>query len=174
MAEPFIGEIRMFGFNFAPRGWAACDGQFIPINQNSALFSLLGTIYGGDGRTTFALPDLRSRMPLHYGQGPGLSSRSIGSKSGAETTTLTASNLPPHSHTIAVSSDVGNSTSPVGNIPAVPNDGESNFVDPAGQPAISNNATNVSGGGGQSFNNMPPYLAVNFCIALTGIFPSRS
>ena len=98
MSEPFIGEIRIFGFNFAPRGWALCDGQLLPISQNSALFSLLGTIYGGDGRTTFALPDLRGRAALHEGTGPGLSPRQLGQRSGSETNTLTVNQLPPHTH----------------------------------------------------------------------------
>ena len=167
MSEPFIGEIRMFGFNFAPRSWSFCDGQLLPINQNSALFSLLGTTYGGDGRTTFGLPDLRGRFPLHSGNGsagPGLTARNLGSKSGLQDTTL-----PAHTHSVPVSANIGNETSPVGNVPAVANDGESNYSD----TSTANSSTAVTGNSPVD-TNMPPYLAINFCIALTGLFPSRS
>lgn len=179
MSEPFIGEIRMFGFNFPPRGWSQCDGQLIAINTNQALFSLLGTTFGGDGRTTFALPDLRSRSPKHLGTGPGLASNAWGQKGGNEQTSLLLNNLPPHSHTVLskASPDVGNETSPVGNIPAVPNDGESNFVSPSAVPApTEQNSSGATGnvGSGTSFSNLPPYLAINFSIALLGIFPSRN
>src|SRR5262245_46307226 len=115
MAEPFIGEIRVFGFNFAPLGWATCDGQLLAISQNTALFSLIGTFYGGDGQTTFGLPDLRSRVPLHQGQGPGLSAHSLGSKTGAESVTLTAQQMPSHTHPVSCHGTKGASNSPVGN-----------------------------------------------------------
>jgi microcystin-dependent protein len=114
MSEPFVGEIRMFGFGFAPQGWALCDGQLLPINQNTALFSLLGTTYGGDGRTTFALPDLRSRVPVGQGQGPGLSSYAEGQASGAETVTLAASQMPGHTHQVKASSSAAGSGQPEG------------------------------------------------------------
>lgn len=174
MAEPFLGEIRMFGFNFNPRGWAQCNGQLLPIAQNTALFSLLGTIYGGDGRTTFALPELRGRFPMHYGNGPGLTGRPIGQRSGTEDVTLVTSQIPSHTHAATVTADVGDATSPVGTIPATANDGESNYRNSGSGTTLAAGTQGQASGGGQSHTNMPPYLAVNFCIALTGIFPSRS
>ena len=167
MAEPFIGEISMFAGNFAPRGWAFCDGQLLAISQNSALFSLLGTTYGGDGRTTFGLPDLRGRVPMHPGNGPGLSPRRLGEKGGSEANTLSVNSLPPHVHTLSVSNEEGELTSPVGNSMAVSDD--RNYIN-------GSNATNNTGtvGGGQAVNNIPPYLGVHFIIALVGIYPSRS
>lgn len=181
MSEPFIGQILMFGFNFPPRGWALCDGQVLPISSNTALFSLLGTTYGGNGTSTFGLPDLRGRSPRHFGNGPGLAATSIGQVGGIENSNLTLGNLPPHSHTLRpkVSSEIGNVTSPVGNIPAIPNDGESNFVDPAAVPAPAMELNDDGGatgnaGEGSSFSNLPPYLTINFSIALVGIFPPRN
>jgi microcystin-dependent protein len=171
MSEPFIGQIQMFGFNFAPRSWALCDGQLLPISQNSALFSLLGTIYGGDGRTTFALPELRGRMPMHFGNGPGLTNRAIGQKSGEQSHQLTEAEMPNHIHTRPVTAAVGDSTTPVGTVPATANDGESNYST-AAAGLSSNNA--ASSGGSQAHNNLPPYLVINFSIALFGVFPSRS
>lgn len=174
MAEPFIGEIRMFGFNFAPRGWALCNGQLLAISQNTALFSLIGTIYGGDGRTTFGLPDLRSRVPMHFGQGPGLSNQPIGAKSGAETTTLTVANLPAHNHAAQAAGPAGNSNDAIGNI----------WADDAGVSSATYSTATATGtmrgdaigntGGSQAFSNLQPYLATNFCIALVGLFPSRN
>ena len=169
MSDPFIAEIIMFGGNFAPRGWSYCNGQLLPINQHSALFSLLGTTYGGDGRTTLALPDLRGRVPVHSGgnsAGPGLTARRLGARSGQETVTLTANQIPPHGH--SASTATANRTSPQSNFPAVANDGESNYQ------SDTNTTSPPSGGGGQAHDNMPPYLAVNFIIALQGVFPSRS
>ena len=171
MSEPFLGQIQMFPFTFAPRAWSDCNGQLLPISQNSALFSLLGTTYGGDGWTTFALPDLRSRVPIHTGNGPGLSSRNLGSKSGAENHTLTVAEIPPHSHGPSVTADVGNQTSPVGASLATANDGESNYSN--SQNTTTGRATSNTGGG-QAHNNMPPFLTIRFCIALQGIYPSRS
>ncbi len=171
MSDPFIGQIQAFGFNFAPRNWAKCDGQLLPISQNQALFSLLGTIYGGDGRTTLALPDLRGRAPIHQGNGPGLSSRTIGQKGGAETHTLTAAQMPNHFHGVQVTSEVGDQTSPTNAKPATANDGESNYS-ASNENTVANSTTNT--GGNQSHNNMPPYLVINFCIALQGVYPSRS
>lgn len=168
-ADPFIGEIIMFAGNFAPRGWALCDGQLLPISSNTALFSLLGTIYGGDGSTTFALPDLRGRFPIHPGNGPGLTSVRQGQRGGSETHTLSTDNLPPHSHTMNIASNnEGNSTQPTGNVLAVSDD--RNYVSGTGEPMGSSSSI----GGSQAVNHLPPYNAVNFIIALQGIFPSRS
>jgi len=171
---PFIGEIQEFAGNFAPRGWAYCDGQLLAISSNTALFSIIGTIYGGDGRTTFALPDLRGRLAIHPGNGPGLSSRRLGEKSGTETNTITSANLPSHNHSgsiaIPVSSDEGDKSSPIGNYPAETS--EDSY-------SSSTNANNAGGvvlgntGGGQSVNNMMPYIANRYIIALQGVYPSR-
>lgn len=170
MASPFIGQIQPFGFNFPPRGWATCDGQLLPISQNTALFALLGTTYGGDGRTTFALPDLRGRVPIHMGNGPGLSSYTIGQKSGVETVTLTVPQLPSHNHTHACSSDDPNAGSPVNNVPAaVANPIYSTTQNALMSPSVIGNA-----GGSQPHENRQPYLTINFCICLQGIFPSRN
>lgn len=167
MSDPFLGEIIMFGGNFAPRGWAFCDGQLLAISGNSALFSILGTTYGGDGRTTFALPDLRGRFPIHAGNGPGLPSVRLGEKSGNPTNTLNVTQLPSHNHTMnLVSASEGDQTSPVGNSLAVSDD--RNYATGAGTGSTGNT------GGNQSINNMPPYNAVNFIIALQGVFPSRN
>ena len=169
MSEPFIGEIKIVGFNFAPRGWAFCDGQLLPIAQNSALFSLLGTTYGGDGRTTFGLPDLRGRSATHVGTGPGLSSRSWGQRGGTETHTITAGQVPSHGHTMNLASaSEGDQTSPAGNKLAVTDD--RNYV---ADTAVSMGPTGNTGGG-QAINHMPPYLGVYHVIALVGIFPSRN
>lgn len=173
MSEPFLAEIRQFGFNFPPRGWAQCDGQILPIVQNQALFSLLGTTYGGDGRTTFALPDLRGRSPLHEGGG-----FTLGSKEGAESVVLTIAEMPTHSHGAqnarlrAVPGDA-DTTNPAGNGLAAAN------IYSADPPSVDTNSASVgdtagNAGGSQGHNNMAPFLAVNFCIALTGIFPSRN
>jgi len=158
----------MFGFNFAPRGWARCDGQLLPIAQNTALFSLLGTTYGGDGRTTFALPDLRGRVPIHPGNGPGLSPYQQGQRGGTENVTLIAQQIPAHSHSQPCSSDDPNAGSPVDNVPAA-------VANPIYATAA-NAAMAATGpvGGSQPHTNIQPYLAVYFCIALQGIFPSRN
>jgi len=167
--EPFIGQIQAFGFNFAPRNWALCNGQLLPINQNQALFSLLGTTYGGDGRTTFALPDLRGRKGIHFGQGPGLSNIALGERSGAENGTLTVANLPAHNHSIS-SKEEGNSDSSSGTF--IAGDGTSAF----GTSADSQMAPTCIGNTGNNvpFNIQNPYLGVNYCIAIYGIFPSRN
>lgn len=167
--EPFIGELRCFGFNFAPNGWALCQGQLLPISQNTALFSLLGTMYGGDGRVTFGLPDLRGRVSLGFGQGPGLSSYTQGEVGGQETVVLTAGQLPPHSHTVAASS-ASTTKSPAGAVPAVTPGGSSygTTTDLVMSPSM------IGGGGNsQPHENMEPYLVLNWCIALEGIYPSR-
>ncbi len=174
MSEPFIGEIRMFGGNFAPRGWALCDGQLLRIADNSALFSLLGTIYGGDGRTTFGLPDLRGRVPVHMGQGPGMTNRRIGQRAGAETVTLSTAELPSHTHAMGASSQAGTSAGPAAAVPAAV--GLTAQYSTAGaSPGNEMNAAAIgAAGGGQAHTNVQPFQCVNFIIALTGLFPSRN
>lgn len=174
MSDPFIGEIKMFGGNFAPRGWALCDGQLLQIAQNNALFALLGTIYGGDGRTTFGLPDMRGRIPLHQGNASDLSNRPIGQKQGTERETLTVSQIPEHNHSFHVASDAPDTGYPAGQYLAA-NGGEELYSAAGAAPDRSLDVNAVSlVGGAQSHNNMMPYLCVNFIIALVGIFPSRS
>ena len=176
MSEPFIGEICIFGFNFAPRGWAFCDGQLLPISQNTALFSLLGTTYGGDGRTTFRLPNLQGAAPLHPGQGPGLSLYRLGQTGGAQAVTLLTSEIPNHQHQ-ALANTTGTQTErSTNNTWSTPGTGRGlNIYDPApgSAPQMSAQALQASGGS-TPHNNMPPYLALNYCIALVGIYPSRS
>lgn len=172
MSEPFIGEIRMFAGNFAPRGWALCDGQLLAVSQNDALFSLLGTIYGGDGRTTFGLPDMRGRIPIHAGNGPGLSSRRLGTKGGSQKVTLTANQLPSHTHPMQASTGAGNSNEPQNNVPSNSPSVDLYIEDPTDVDMAATAITSV--GGSQSHNNMQPFLGINFIIALSGIFPSRN
>jgi len=172
MSEPFVGEIRMFAGNFAPRGWAFCDGQLLAISQNDALFSLLGTIYGGDGRTTFGLPDVRGRIPLHAGTGPGLSQRRLGSKSGNENVTLTANQLPSHTHTLNASSSTANSATAAGKSLAKLPAGDLYRSGTAEHNLSSNAIANT--GGNQHHTNLMPSLCVNYIIALFGIYPSRN
>jgi microcystin-dependent protein len=172
MAQPFIGEIRMFAGNFAPRNWALAAGQLLPISQFSALFSLYGTTYGGDGRTTFGLPDMRSRIPIHQGRGPGLNDRRIGSRSGAEQVTLSTSQLPSHSHGMNASTDIAQVTNPaitvVARSPTV-----SHWIDEAPTSALNFQAiTQV--GATTSHPNMAPFQCLNFIVALVGTFPSRA
>lgn len=176
--EPYLGQIQAFGFNFTPRGWAHCNGQLLPISQNQALFSLLGTIYGGDGRTTFALPDLRGRVPMNYGQGSGLSNQPIGERSGAERVTLNTNEIPAHTHATTVNVNItpGEQSVPVNNFLAKDNGGTNNYSATSTSGATLNpSAVSVQNtGGSQSHYNMQPYLAINYCIALTGLYPSRS
>ncbi len=176
MSDPFIGEIKIVGFTFAPRNWADCDGQLLPISQNTALFSLLGTTYGGDGRTTFALPDLRSRVPMHTGTGAGLSSRQLGTRSGNENTTLNVNNLAPHNHTGTVATAVteGDRSDPAGAYPARAEEPMQAYAGVAGGTMAPGSVQTDNTGSGLSFSNMPPFLVLRFVIALTGIFPSRS
>ncbi len=169
--EPFIAQIMMFGGNFAPRGWAFCDGQLLPIAQNTALFSLVGTIYGGDGETTFALPDLRGRVAMHPGNGPGLTPRSEGQKGGTETNTLIAGQLPVHSHTFNLpATEEGNADAP--DAAFIAGDGTSSFGTTSDVTMATASTNNT--GSSQSVNNLQPYSCVNFIIALVGIYPSRS
>ena len=175
MSEPFIAEIRIFGLNFAPRNWAFCNGQLLPIAQNTALFALVGTTYGGDGRTTFGLPDLQGRAPMHPGTGPGLSTRRLGEKAGVDTVTLATTQMPSHGHTLRTgamecSSAAATSTDPRGNFVAVTSDLSRRIYRDVGPVAT----TDTPVGGGQAHDNRQPFLACNFCIALVGLFPSRS
>lgn len=182
MSEPFISEIRMWGLNFAPRMFADCSGQLMPIAQNQALFSLIGTIYGGDGRTTFALPDLRGRVPIHAGHGPGLSNYPQGSKAGTESRTLTTANLPPHTHAGTIkprcSGQTAGEVSPVDHYPA-------KGAGPRGQEATVYGTsadsemgptpfTTAPTGSGIGFDVRQPFLTIRFCIATAGVFPSRN
>jgi microcystin-dependent protein len=170
MAEFFIGQIKLFSFNFTPKFWATCSGQLLPINQNQALFSLLGTTYGGNGTTNFALPDLRSRTPIHFGTGPGLPNVQIGQQAGTENVTLLSTQMPQHVHNVTASANNSDLALPT-----------NNFFGGGGQ-AVYNSAANTTlavnavatAGGNQPHSNMPPYVAMNFCIALSGIFPSRN
>ncbi len=172
MSEPFVAEIRPFAGNFEPTGWAFCDGRLLSISQNTALFSLLGTTYGGNGTSNFALPDLRSRAPMHAGDGPGLTPRSLGESAGAESVTISPAQAPPHTHTLHASSTVANTASPSGN--ALANSGAASLYasGPADTPLSSSAVTPA--GGEQPHNNLMPYLTVRFIIALQGIFPARS
>lgn len=177
MSEPFIGEIRMVGFNFAPRGWAFCNGQILSIAQNTALFSLLGTTYGGNGQTTFALPDLRGRIPMHWGQGAGLTPRVLGEVSGSENVTLLTTQIPAHTHLLNASSADADALSPGGNFNAVTNDPSTlnsmNTYKSTANTQMNPGAVGATGGS-QPHENMQPYLCVSFIIALEGIFPSRN
>lgn len=168
--EPFIGEIRCFGFNFAPSGWALCEGQLLSISSNTALFSLLGTMYGGDGRVTFGLPDLRGRTSIGFGQGPGLSPRTQGEAGGTEQVSLSGPQLAAHNHSVAAASNA-TAKSPSDAVPAFTAAGSSYGT--AADLTMSAQMV-AGGGGGQPHPNMQPYLVTNWCIALEGIFPPRS
>jgi microcystin-dependent protein len=174
MSEPFIAEIRIFAGNFAPKGWAFCDGQLLPVSQNTALFSLIGTTYGGDGRTTTALPNLQGRAPMHPGRGPGLTDRRLGETGGVDSVTLSEAQMPNHNHTLRASDGRAGSGIAVGNSLAEPRDGllyqnetTSNLVD-------LNIQAMPPTGGSQAHNNMQPFLTMSFIIALVGLYPSRS
>ena len=171
MADPFVAEIRIFAFNFPPTGWAFCNGQLLPISQNTALFSLLGTVYGGNGQTTFALPDLQGCAPMHPGQGPGLSLYDLGQTGGSETVTLLESEIPFHSHGLRANNSLGDNPNPAGNTLA-------RYTNAYQQTVNANLVTMAPealppAGGDQPHNNMMPYLTLNFCIALQGVFPPR-
>ena len=173
MADPFVAEIRIFPFDFAPKGWAFCDGQLLPISQNTALFSLVGTTYGGDGKSTFALPNLGGRAPMHPGQGPGSAPHQLGEAGGSETVALSASEIPAHSHALMAQSGAASTKTPTGNVLARPARGSpyapasGNVVAMAGQ-ALAPAGTQVP------HNNMMPYLTLRFCIALQGVYPPRT
>ena len=172
MSDPYIGEIRVFGFNFAPVNWAFCHGQLVPIDQFDALFTLIGTTYGGDGVTTFALPDMRGRIPIHQGQGTGLSPYTIGQIAGTESVTLTTQQLPSHGHSLLASVSGTRTTAPTNNVLG---SGEADIYnrDTTATLAASSSAVATSGGG-QPHANIQPSLGVNFCICVFGIFPSRN
>jgi len=177
MADPFVAEIRIFPFTFAPKGWAFCNGQLMPLSQNTALFSLLGTVYGGDGKSTFALPDLEGRAPMHPGQGPGLSLHDLGETGGSETVSLLESEIPAHAHSIFASSnaaDEGGQKPPAGALPGVQQGVNQMYAPASNAPLVAFAAEALApAGGDQPHNNMMPYLTFNFCIALQGVYPPR-
>jgi microcystin-dependent protein len=175
VSDPFLAEIRIFAGNFAPTGWAFCDGQLLAISQNTALFSLLGTTYGGDGRTTFALPNLAGSAPLQPGQGPGLSPRALGETGGSASVTLINSEMPAHTHAAKATGAVGDQISPAGMVPAIPgiSRGATAYTTAAGNTNLSPFALDTVGTD-QPHNNMPPYLTLTFIIALQGIYPARN
>ncbi|MCB1032393.1 MAG: phage tail protein [Acidobacteria bacterium] len=172
MSEPFIAEIRIFAGNFAPRSWAFCNGQLLPISQNTALFSLIGTTYGGDGRTTTALPNLEGRAPMHPGRGPGLTSRRLGERGGVETVTLTEAQMPNHTHTVMAANEIGELRGPAGN--ALARSSSATAYHTATSLVEMADQALPSAGGSQAHNNMQPFLTMNFIIALQGLYPSRS
>lgn len=178
-ADPFLGEIMLVGYNFCPRGWTEADGKLLEISRYSALFALYGTTYGGDGRTSFGLPDLRGRVPVSFGQGPGLSNRSLGQQIGSETNTLTTGNIPAHNHGVAVAiqgnAAPGSSPSPAGGVPALSTNAP--IYSAAPNTPMNSDMARVSEttvGGGTAVNNIQPTLVLRYCVSLVGIFPSRS
>lgn len=176
MSDAYLGEIRLCGFTFAPRGWAFCDGSLLPINQNQALFALLGTFYGGDGRVTFALPDLRGRIPIGQGSGPGGGARVIGERGGVEQMTLSQPQLPAHRHAVNVFNGPGNAYGPAGHFIAEPNNPGTGSILPAFANFLTTQLNPISvdaGVGNQAHENRPPLLCLNFIIAIQGVFPSR-
>ncbi len=174
--DPFVAEIRIYPFNFAPAGWAFCDGQLLPLSQNTALFSLLGTTYGGDGKSNFALPDLQGMVPMHPGQGPGLSLHDLGETGGSDTVSLLESEIPSHSHTITVKGTPPPSASPSpspSNVLGRSNGGSAYTATVTNMVAM-NPSTLAPAGGDQPHNNLQPYLPLNFCIAMQGVYPPRT
>jgi microcystin-dependent protein len=172
MGEPYVGEIRMFGGNFAPAGWAFCNGALMAISENDTLFNLIGTTYGGDGQQTFGLPDLQSRVPMHMGQGPGITQNYvIGEKAGVESVTLTTNQIPIHTHSFIASTNTSLSTSPTNNVAAAGITTKMYTEDVANQPL--NNAAVTPQGGGQPHDNIQPYLCISFIISLFGVYPSQ-
>ncbi len=173
--DPFVAEIRIFPFNFAPKGWAFCDGQLLPLSQNTALFSLLGTTYGGDGRSNFALPDMQGNAPMHPGQGPGLSLHDLGETGGSETVTLLISEIPAHNHSVrAYTGDAADSRDPT-SVQTLGTPSPGNLYNPTttGLSPMAPQAFSPTGGD-QPHNNLMPYLTLNFCIALQGVYPPRT
>jgi microcystin-dependent protein len=173
--DPFVAEIRIFPFNFAPKGWAFCDGQILPLSQNTALFSLLGTTYGGDGKSNFALPNMQGNAPMHPGQGPGLSLHDLGETGGSDTVTLLESEIPAHSHTMVASTQPGEDPAPSPTEALARSVGANLYqtVTNANIVQLSDNAV-APAGGDQPHNNLQPYLTLNFCIALQGVYPPRT
>jgi microcystin-dependent protein len=177
MADPFVAEIRIFPFNFAPKGWAWCDGQLLPLSQNTALFSLLGTTYGGNGKSNFALPDLQGRAPMHPGQGPGLSLHDLGETGGSETVSLLESEIPAHSHVLSASnaaSDEEGQKSPASAVPGSQQGSNPLYASLASNLVAMAPESLAPTGGDQPHNNLQPYLTFYFCISLQGIFPPRT
>ena len=174
MGTPFLSEIRIFTFNYPPKGWAFCDGQILPINQNQALFSLLGTTYGGDGRTTFALPNLQGNAPLHMGTDPSGNAYTLGQQAGEAAHALTIAEMPAHAHTPTAANTAATVSAPSGNALAVPDPALGYAYGPPSQPVTMAPQAIATAGAGQGHNNMQPSLTLNFCIALQGIFPSRN
>jgi microcystin-dependent protein len=173
MSDAFVAEIRIFPFNFAPKGWAFCDGQIMPLSQNTALFSLLGTTYGGDGHSNFALPNMQGSSPMHPGQGPGLSLHDLGETGGSDTVSLLESEIPSHSHGVMAYTAAGDRSTPAGNsITRVV--GATPFVPGSPATANMNDQAITPAGGDQPHNNMQPYQTLTFCIALQGIYPPRT
>ena len=171
--DPFVAEIRIFPFNFAPKGWAFCDGQILPLSQNTALFSLLGTTYGGDGKSNFALPNMQGNAPMHPGQGPGLSLHDLGETGGSDTVSLLESEIPSHSHALrAFRSDQADHFDPTGAVLARATNGNAYIT--ANPNVLLNGNSIAPAGGDQPHNNMQPYLTLNFCIALQGVYPPRT
>lgn len=173
MSDQFVAEIRIFPFNFPPRGWAFCDGQLLPLSQNTALFSLLGTTYGGDGKSTFALPDLQGSAPMQPGQGQGLSLRDLGEMSGTETVTLLVSEIPLHTHALMVSAEIADVQTPTNTTALGRSGGGSAYTATVANVVQLAPQVLAPAGGSLPHNNMQPYLTLNFCIALQGIFPQR-
>jgi microcystin-dependent protein len=174
MADPFVAEIRIFPFNFAPTGWAFCDGQLMPISQNTALFSLLGTTYGGDGKSTFALPNVQGAAPMHPGQGPGLSLHDLGEQGGSETVTLLQSEIPAHSHALRANGAPSDLQLPGNDRTLGRSNGGNAYKIPPVTPVNMAPQTLAPSGGSLPHNNLMPYLTLSFCIALQGVFPPRS
>jgi microcystin-dependent protein len=174
MADPFVAEIRIFPFNFAPKGWAWCDGQLMPLSQNTALFSLLGTTYGGDGKSNFALPDLQGRAPMHPGQGPGLSLHDLGETGGSETVTLLESEIPAHSHALMTGTISASVVTPDPTVVLSRSQGGNAYCTTLNPMVNMSDQALAPAGGDQPHNNMQPYLTFFFCIALQGVFPPRT
>ncbi len=174
MSNPFVAEIRIFPFNFAPQGWAFCDGQILPLSQNTALFSLLGTTYGGDGKSNFALPNLQGSAPMHPGQGPGLSLHDLGETGGSDSVSLLESELPSHSHPVMAAALLGTAQTPSATLGLARSRGYAAYSPTTtGLTSLSPSAIAPTGGD-QPHNNLMPYLTLNFCIALQGVYPPRT